>query len=91
MITIDCPRLFVLQRIVDESGISGTGRVADGVLWTDGTVCMRWRTHTRSVSFYDSLNDVINIHGHNGKTQVKFLDLKLDQALAEIAAVAQEA
>ena len=38
------PRLFCLIRTDDVSGVSGTGRVADGVQWPDGTVTFRWRT-----------------------------------------------
>jgi hypothetical protein len=36
------PRRFHLQRTVDITGASGTGRVADGVLWPDGTLSIRW-------------------------------------------------
>lgn len=32
------PRVFVLQRHVDVSGVSGTGEIAEGVEWSDGTV-----------------------------------------------------
>lgn len=79
---LDCPRIFTLQRHHDETGISGEGRVADGVVWTDGTVSMRWRTATASVSFYDSIADVITIHGHGGKTTVCYLDMQFSPELA---------
>ena len=64
------PALFRLIREVDETGVSGTGHVADGVVWHDGTVAVRWRTDTRSTVVYDSLADVEKIHGHGGKTRV---------------------
>lgn len=38
------PRLFSLVRVADESGVSGTGRVLDGVLWHNGQVVICWRT-----------------------------------------------
>jgi hypothetical protein len=38
------PRLFTLYRASDESGVSGTGRVLDGVLFHTGQVVICWRT-----------------------------------------------
>lgn len=35
------PRTFRLVRDEDVSGVSGTGAVADGVRWPDGTVTLR--------------------------------------------------
>lgn len=67
-------RLFHLQRLEDESGVSGTGRVADGVVFEDGHAVIRWRTATSSTACYDSIEDVEAIHGHNGKTIVVWDD-----------------
>ena len=64
---------FILMRVEDESGVSGTGAVAQGVVFTDGTVALRWMTGLRSTGIYDSIEDVEKIHGHGGKTLVKFL------------------
>lgn len=36
------PRTFVLNRHRDISGVSGTGLVAEGVVWSDGAVALRW-------------------------------------------------
>lgn len=36
------PRCFTLHRDYDIDGIHGTGRVAEGVVWTDGTVSVHW-------------------------------------------------
>lgn len=66
-------RLFVLNRVEDETGVSGTGTVAGGVEWPDGRIALRWFTETASSAFYDSIRDVIEIHGHHGKTQVEYL------------------
>lgn len=63
-------RLFELQRDVDVSGASGTGRVAQGVIFDDGRCALRWTTHTNSTCLYDSLADLEKIHGHDGKTKV---------------------
>lgn len=66
-------RLFKLVRNEDETGVSGTGEVAGGIVWPDGKVAMRWFTDTASTAFYDSIECVEEIHGHGGKTQVEFL------------------
>lgn len=66
-------RLFKLNRVEDETGVSGTGEVAGGVVFPDGRVVMRWFTQTASTAFYDSISDVETIHGHDGKTLVVFI------------------
>ncbi len=63
-------KLFELHRIVDESGISGTGVVAQGVIFDNGWCAMAWLTVHTSVAFYTGIDEVIAIHGHNGKTRV---------------------
>jgi|GEM_PF-727292 len=68
------PRLFELYRIEDETGVSGTGVVAHGAVFEDGTVAMRWLTKHRSTTLFDSLDEVREIHGHGGKTEIRFLD-----------------
>lgn len=61
---------FWLDRIEDESGISGTGRVAEGVVFTTGQCVLNWLTENRSIAIYDNINTVRKIHGHNGKTKI---------------------
>jgi len=67
-------RRFKLHRKVDETGVSGTGLIAEGVQFTDGTACLRWRTRTNSTGIYDSMADLEKIHGHNGQTEVIWVD-----------------
>ncbi|WNI17564.1 hypothetical protein [Actinacidiphila sp. ITFR-21] len=67
---------FHLDRAEDVTGISGTGTVAGGVIFPDGTVAMRWNTHIASTAVYDSINDVVEIHGHNGATVVTLIDTR---------------
>jgi len=38
------PQLFTLTRHSDETGISGTGRILDGVIFHTGQVIVCWRT-----------------------------------------------
>jgi len=67
-------RRFVLQREEDESGVSGVGLVAEGVCFTDGTAALRWRTTFSSTAVYASMDDLLSIHGHGGKTRVVWVD-----------------
>lgn len=69
-------RRFNLERREDESGISGTGIVVEGVMFSDGSVALRWLTNTTSWGIYRSMSEVEAIHGHNGKTLVRWLDTK---------------
>ena len=55
---------FYLQRDVDETGNSGTGRVAEGVVFSNGWVAMTWLGSITSLVFYPRLSDVEAIHGH---------------------------
>lgn len=68
------PRRFELNRIVDHTGISGTGVVAWGVLWPDGSTVVRWRGEHGSTVVWKSMQDVEAIHGHGGATQIVWLD-----------------
>lgn len=71
-------RVFHLWRRVDESGISGTGRVAEGVEFSDGRCVLAWlagpKNAHRSICVYDSISDVKAIHGHKGSTRVVWED-----------------
>lgn len=66
-------RTFKLVRHEDATGISGTGHIADGAQFSDGTCVLRWKTGHRSTCVYDSLESLIAIHGHGGKTRVTWL------------------
>ncbi|MEW1867014.1 hypothetical protein AB0420_02250 [Streptomyces caelestis] len=69
------PRRFVLRRRQDISGISGLGDVADGVLWPDGTSSVRWRGEHPSVVFWDRGRVSVEfVHGHQGATEIVWLD-----------------
>lgn len=66
-------RLFYLRRLIDISGVSGIGRVAEGVVFDDGTVALRWLSSHRSVEVWPTLGDMIAIHGHGGKSVVEMI------------------
>ncbi|ANZ35246.1 hypothetical protein BBK82_03310 [Lentzea guizhouensis] len=78
------PHRFYLDRRTDVTGASGTGRVADGVLWPDGTVTIRWRGEHQSTVNWDDLASAETVHGHDGATRLVFLDLDDDEHAAEL-------
>lgn len=63
-------KIFYLNRTEDESGISGTGRVAQGFIFDNGKVCITWLSEHPSVTVYDNIGEVRAIHGHQGKTEI---------------------
>lgn len=76
------PLTFVLRRSEDVTGVSGTGVVAEGVLWSDGTVNVRWlkresEGHGSSYGttvFHDQgLESVEAIHLSHGGTEIVWL------------------
>lgn len=76
-------RIFYLNRIKDISGMSGTGRVADGIEFGDGHVALRWNTNTASTEIWDSIAQVEQIHGHEGATEIVFLEDDKDDEYVE--------
>lgn len=65
-------RIFNLVRFEDESGVSGSGVVAEGIEFTNKKVVLTWLTDRPSVCNYDDIDHVESIHGHSGKTKVVF-------------------
>lgn len=67
-------RRFRLDRQQDVTGVSGTGCVAQGVVFSDGTVVMRWLTEHRSTAVYADVSDLEVIHLHHGATVIRWQD-----------------
>lgn len=70
---------YLLKRLVDESGNSGTGYVAEAVVFNDGTCVVHWdrRTNRAGVSstvVYRWLEDAVRVHGHDGKTEFQGIE-----------------
>ena len=63
-------KLFELRRDVDETGVSGTGTVAQGVIFDNGQCALTWLTKHTSCAVYPGIEAVVAIHGHDGKTRV---------------------
>lgn len=68
------PRRFQLYRRRDATGMSGTGIVAEGIEHRDGSVQYHWLTSPGTWQMAQSAHDVKHIHGHSGKTEVRYLD-----------------
>lgn len=76
-------KTFSLIRIEDETGISGTGKVAQGVVFDSGKVAISWLTQWSSICIYDDIEHVEEIHGHNGKTIIYYDRLPIPEPGAE--------
>jgi len=72
---------FLLYRSEDESGVSGEGTVAVGVIFPDGGVAMQWLngenenldTSQNGWALYpgpDGVEDARKVHGHGGRTEL---------------------
>ena len=77
----ELPRTFHIIRHKDESAISGTGKVLNGVVFPDGLCVIRWCSSNPnanpSIGIYDSFEDFkyfhIDCHPDN-KTEIVWHD-----------------
>lgn len=65
---------FILDRIWDISGVSGTGIVADGVEFDDGQCVLSWRGRYHTLEVLPNEKAVRDIHGHEGSTIIVWID-----------------
>lgn len=63
-------RKFHLQRHEDTSGVSGLGRIAEGIVFSDGTTVVRWLSACGSTNVYANSEGVKQVHGHGGNTEL---------------------
>lgn len=64
-------KTFYLLRHEDVHGNSGTGVVAEGIIFDAGGMCaMTWLTGYQTVTVFPNIKTVIHLHGHQGKTEV---------------------
>jgi hypothetical protein len=59
-----------LDRIEDVSGVSGTGKISEFAISSDGRVVVFWAS---GYSIFPSLEEAVKTHGHNGKTKFVIL------------------
>ncbi len=55
-------RRFYMERLKDETGISRTGRVLEGVLCQSGHVFVEWRPPLSTKGIYNSLAEFKAVH-----------------------------
>lgn len=60
-----------LDREEDVSGVSGTGKVSTFTVNDDGRTVVFWPS---GHSYFNSLQEAVKTHGHNGKTRFVLLD-----------------
>ena len=70
------PRRFILRRWHDVSKVSGDGDVASGTLFPDtGLVALHWGGEFPTVTTHvGGIAGVEAIHGHNGLTEIIWID-----------------
>jgi hypothetical protein len=76
-------RRFYLARKEDVSGVSGTGRIAEGCTFDNGFVALTWLTGHFTLSYYNGIEELIEIHGHEGRTVVEWLDTPEGEAISK--------
>ena len=75
-------RRFACYRLDPPAGYLESGAAVDpgspqfeGVVFSDGTVCLRWMTMGGSFACWPSMDDVLAIHGHpEYGTKIVWLD-----------------
>ncbi|MFI6249000.1 hypothetical protein [Streptomyces sp. NPDC051016] len=84
---ISFSRPFVLQRDQDISGVSGTGIVADGVLFPDGHAAIHWRGKWALTTPHpDGLDSIIDIHDHGGRGDLHIIWSDHDRVRKQVQA-----
>lgn len=68
------PTRIHLKRKIDCSGVSGTGDVANGVIFDDGSVVIKWNSAHSSLGVYDSVEDLLFVHSHGNCTELVYDD-----------------
>lgn len=72
-------RIGHLVRTDDVTGLSGTGYVAWLVQFPDGKCVVRWCvSDVRQTAVFDSLADVLAVHGHDGRTKAQWKEANDD-------------
>ena len=75
-VVTDLPKMFLLDRRVDHSGLSGVGVVATGVVFPDGLTVARWRgcnSGVEQLEIFGTPDQLLAVHGHSGGTTIRWL------------------
>ena len=71
MLSLDV-KVFHLFRHTDMNGLSGTGVVAVGAVYPNGKAHMQWVSFKSSFEMHDSIDALMDIHGHGGATELRW-------------------
>lgn len=80
---VPVPTLFELSRADDPTGVSGLGRIAHGMIFPMGGGAVYqwhsappagWPAPVRQFGLFDSVAEVLAVHGHDGATVLRTLD-----------------
>lgn len=74
---------FYLLRHKDVHGNSGSGTVAEGVIFDNGMVSMIWLTDIPTITMFTKITDVVKLHSHAGLTDIIIEGRKKQQKLFE--------
>lgn len=72
VIVFPIARPFIMERLVDVTGVSGTGRVMEGVIVHTGQVISTWLTETPSVTVHVNMMSAKYIYGHGVNNIFKY-------------------
>lgn len=72
-------RRFELLREFDLSGVSGTGVVAEGVEFSNGSYRIHWLGKMNTFEDGPSVEILKKIHGHGGSTLVIWIDQRQEE------------
>lgn len=69
-------RTFHVIRSEDETGVSGTGRIMEGIEFPSGRVVVEWQAPYQTLGIYSSFAEFSQIHidSHPSKSEVIFDD-----------------
>lgn len=81
-------RRFYIHRKEDVTGMSGTGRVGDGIEFENGQVALTWKKELPSVTIFQSISVLERLHTHNGSHQTKIV--WIDDVNEDVVARAKE-
>lgn len=92
-VDVRLPMLFELHRAADPTGVSGEGLVATGVTWPDQAGAVyRWSSPTpppgyfrpvHQIGTFDSIGEIMAVHGHLGATELRLFPAIAGAALVE--------
>lgn len=64
---------FQINRSVDPIGVSGTGIIAEGVVFENGKVVVCWLGPTSTIVVHENIESVIKIHCSHGGTTIQYI------------------